>query len=110
MRCILYDARACAQTNLKKHCFNYTFGIDTHLVLIGKTSINRTTQRRKAVFESSACRATTGERRYRLGAVCSHSQRAGIFPLLEADDMVAMDKPDWKSVFAYIQSIYSVLK
>ncbi|XP_037091152.1 smoothelin-like protein 1 [Pollicipes pollicipes] len=37
-------------------------------------------------------------------------ERAGIFPLLEPDDMVAMEKPDWKSVFAYIQSIYSVLK
>jgi len=37
-------------------------------------------------------------------------QRAGIFPLLEPDDLVAMDKPDWKSVFAYIQSIYAALK
>lgn len=37
-------------------------------------------------------------------------QRAGIFPLLDPDDMVAMEKPDWKSVFAYVQSIYSVLK
>lgn len=37
-------------------------------------------------------------------------QRAGIFPLLDADDMVNMEKPDWKSVFAYVQSIYAVLK
>ena len=31
---------------------------------------------------------------------------ADIYPLLEADDMVKMQKPDWKSVFTYVQSFY----
>merc|ERR1711971_1381838 len=31
---------------------------------------------------------------------------AGIYPLLEVDDMVRFQKPDWKCVFAYVQSFY----
>jgi len=31
----------------------------------------------------------------------------GIAPLLEVEDMVRMkDKPDWKCVFTYVQSLY----
>jgi len=31
---------------------------------------------------------------------------AGIYPLLEVDDMVRFKKPDWKCVFTYVQSFY----
>jgi len=31
---------------------------------------------------------------------------AGIYPLLEVDDMVRLKKPDWKCVFTYVQSFY----
>ncbi|XP_037090244.1 smoothelin-like isoform X5 [Pollicipes pollicipes] len=37
-------------------------------------------------------------------------EKAGIFPLLDTDDMVAMRKPDWKCVFTYVQAIYRRLK
>lgn len=33
-------------------------------------------------------------------------KRAGIVPLLDVEDMVAMTVPDWKCVFMYVQSIY----
>jgi len=33
-----------------------------------------------------------------------------IYPLLDVNDMVAMDAPDWKSVFAYVQIMYKALK
>lgn len=36
--------------------------------------------------------------------------RAGVMALLDVDDMVAMKKPDWKSVFTYCQSLYRRLK
>ena len=31
---------------------------------------------------------------------------ADICPLLEVDDMVRFQKPDWKCVFTYVQSFY----
>jgi len=31
---------------------------------------------------------------------------AGIYPLLEVEDMVRFKKPDWKCVFTYVQSFY----
>jgi len=31
---------------------------------------------------------------------------ADIYPLLDVDDMVKLQKPDWKSVFTYVQSFY----
>lgn len=34
----------------------------------------------------------------------------GIFPLLDVNDMVALDAPDWKSVFAYVQILYQSMK
>nr|XP_034831843.1 uncharacterized protein LOC117988763 isoform X2 [Maniola hyperantus] len=37
-------------------------------------------------------------------------EKAGIYPLLDVDDMVAMRKPDWKCVFTYVQSIYRRFK
>jgi len=37
-------------------------------------------------------------------------EQAGIFPLLDVDDMVAMRRPDWKCVFTYVQSIYRRFK
>lgn len=38
------------------------------------------------------------------------SEKAGIYPLLDVDDMVAMRKPDWKCVFTYVQSIHRRFK
>lgn len=38
------------------------------------------------------------------------SEKAGIYPLLDVDDMVAMRKPDWKCVFTYVQAIYRRFK
>lgn len=37
-------------------------------------------------------------------------EKAGIYPLLDVDDMVAYAKPDWKCVFCYVQSIYRRFK
>ncbi|KAK9752688.1 Calponin homology (CH) domain [Popillia japonica] len=37
-------------------------------------------------------------------------EKAGIAPLLDVDDMVAIRKPDWKCVFTYVQSIYRRFK
>lgn len=34
------------------------------------------------------------------------SEKAGIAPLLDVEDMVIMKKPDWKCVFTYVQSIH----
>ena len=34
---------------------------------------------------------------------------ADIAPLLDVDDMVRMQKPDWKCVFTYVQSFYRKL-
>ncbi|KAI8128292.1 Smoothelin-like protein 1 [Lucilia cuprina] len=33
-------------------------------------------------------------------------EKAGIAPLLDVEDMVVMQRPDWKCVFVYVQSIY----
>ena len=34
-------------------------------------------------------------------------ERAGIEPLIQTDDMILMgEKPDWKVVFTYVQSLY----
>lgn len=34
-------------------------------------------------------------------------ERAGVEPLIDTDDMIYMgDKPDWKVVFTYVQSLY----
>ncbi|KAF7989003.1 hypothetical protein HCN44_007313 [Aphidius gifuensis] len=35
---------------------------------------------------------------------------AGIFPLLDVEDMVIMRRPDWKCVFTYVQSIWRRFK
>ncbi|XP_047504217.1 uncharacterized protein LOC125049140 isoform X1 [Pieris napi] len=37
-------------------------------------------------------------------------EKAGIYPLLDVDDMVSMRKPDWKCVFTYVQSIHRRFK
>lgn len=34
---------------------------------------------------------------------------ADIAPLLDVEDMVRMQKPDWKCVFTYVQSLYRKL-
>ena len=36
-------------------------------------------------------------------------KHADIAPLLDVDDMVKMQKPDWKCVFTYVQSFYRKL-
>jgi len=33
-----------------------------------------------------------------------------VYPLLDVADMVALDAPDWKSVFAYVQILYQAMK
>jgi len=38
------------------------------------------------------------------------SEKAGIAPLLDVEDMVIMHKPDWKCVFTYVQSVYRRFK
>lgn len=40
----------------------------------------------------------------------SYSEVAGIAPLLDVEDMVMMQRPDWKCVFTYVQSIYRRFK
>lgn len=37
-------------------------------------------------------------------------ERADIMPLLDVEDMVRMENPDWKCVFTYVQSIYRHLR
>lgn len=34
----------------------------------------------------------------------------GVYPLLDVNDMCALDLPDWKSVFAYVQILYQAMK
>jgi len=34
----------------------------------------------------------------------------GVYPLLDVNDMVQLDAPDWKSVFAYVQILYQAMK
>lgn len=41
---------------------------------------------------------------------CSYSEKAGIAPLLDVEDMVLMARPDWKCVFTYVQSFYRRFK
>ena len=38
--------------------------------------------------------------------MCNNRTLADICPLLEVDDMVRFQKPDWKCVFTYVQSFY----
>ena len=38
--------------------------------------------------------------------VYNNRKLADICPLLEVDDMVRFQKPDWKCVFTYVQSFY----
>lgn len=40
---------------------------------------------------------------------CLYRKHADIAPLLDVDDMVKMQKPDWKCVFTYVQSFYRKL-
>ncbi|XP_077298792.1 uncharacterized protein LOC143920004 [Arctopsyche grandis] len=37
-------------------------------------------------------------------------EKAGIYPLLDVEDMVTMRKPDWKCVFTYVQAIHRRFK
>jgi len=34
----------------------------------------------------------------------------GVYPLLDVADMVMLEAPDWKSVFAYVQILYQAMK
>jgi hypothetical protein len=34
----------------------------------------------------------------------------GVYPLLDVNDMVELENPDWKSVFAYVQILYQAMK
>ena len=44
------------------------------------------------------------------GGMCCRD-KADVMPLLETEDMLTMgDKPDWKCVFTYVQSLYRHFK
>lgn len=50
-------------------------------------------------------------RRYNFDLAFNTAEKyADIAPLLDTDDMVKMQKPDWKCVFTYVQSIYRHLR
>ncbi|XP_022660604.1 smoothelin-like protein 1 isoform X2 [Varroa jacobsoni] len=42
-------------------------------------------------------------------AFITAEQRLGVTPLLATEDMLLTDKPDWKCVFTYVQSLYHKL-
>lgn len=47
---------------------------------------------------------------YKRMCIAFNRDKAGIAPLLDVDDMVAMQRPDWKCVFTYVQSFYRRFK
>ncbi|CAI9741225.1 XP_029651524.1uncharacterized protein LOC115224761 isoform X34 [Octopus vulgaris] len=51
------------------------------------------------------------KRRYNFDLAFQTAEKcADIAPLLDTDDMVKMQKPDWKCVFTYVQSFYRKLQ
>ena len=56
-------------------------------------------------FDWSALRKENRRHNFTL-AFDKAEELAGIYPLLEVDDMVRFQKPDWKCVFTYVQSFY----
>uniref|UniRef100_A0A182QK15 Smoothelin domain-containing protein n=1 Tax=Anopheles farauti TaxID=69004 RepID=A0A182QK15_9DIPT len=82
----------------------------------GATVTTRTTVTTKTVA-SSAPKPMSPFAKFRqldkqnsLSSQSPPNEKAGIAPLLDVDDMVAMRKPDWKCVFTYVQSIYRRFK
>merc|ERR1711892_745895 len=56
-------------------------------------------------FDWSSLKAENRKYNFTLGFDISE-ELAGICPLLEVEDMLHYDKPDWKCVFTYVQSFY----
>jgi len=56
-------------------------------------------------FDWYALKAENRRHNFTLGFEKAESL-AGIYPLLEVEDMVRFKKPDWKCVFTYVQSFY----
>jgi len=56
-------------------------------------------------FDWSALRPENRRYNFTL-AFQAAEELADIYPLLEVDDMVRFQKPDWKCVFTYVQSFY----
>jgi len=56
-------------------------------------------------FDWSALKSENRRHNFTL-AFQKAEELAGIYPLLEVDDMVRFQKPDWKCVFTYVQSFY----
>ncbi|KAI4492535.1 hypothetical protein M0804_002326 [Polistes exclamans] len=50
------------------------------------------------------------DRRKNFDLAFKTADEAGIAPLLDVEDMVAMRRPDWKCVFTYVQSFYRRFK
>jgi len=56
-------------------------------------------------FDWNSLKAENRKYNFTLGFDLSE-ELAGIYPLLEVEDMLHYDKPDWKCVFTYVQSFY----
>merc|ERR1712106_551579 len=56
-------------------------------------------------FDWNSPKAENRKYNFTLGFDLSE-ELAGIHPLLEVEDMLHYDKPDWKCVFIYVQSFY----
>ncbi|XP_077268171.1 smoothelin-like protein 2 [Temnothorax americanus] len=64
---------------------------------------------RPDAFDYNALRPENRRKNFEL-AFTKADEVAGIAPLLDVEDMVMMQRPDWKCVFTYVQSIYRRFK
>ncbi|EFN74204.1 Smoothelin-like protein 2 [Camponotus floridanus] len=60
-------------------------------------------------FDYNSLRPENRRKNFEL-AFTKADEIAGIAPLLDVEDMVMMQRPDWKCVFTYVQSIYRRFK
>ncbi|XP_018406021.1 PREDICTED: smoothelin-like protein 1 isoform X2 [Cyphomyrmex costatus] len=60
-------------------------------------------------FDYNSLRPENRRKNFEL-AFTKADEVAGIAPLLDVEDMVMMQRPDWKCVFTYVQSIYRRFK
>ncbi|KYQ57574.1 Smoothelin [Trachymyrmex zeteki] len=64
---------------------------------------------RPDAFDYNSLRPENRRKNFEL-AFTKADEVAGIAPLLDVEDMVMMQRPDWKCVFTYVQSIYRRFK
>ncbi|KAH0954639.1 hypothetical protein HN011_003753 [Eciton burchellii] len=64
---------------------------------------------RPDAFDYNSLRPEDRRKNFEL-AFTKADEVAGIAPLLDVEDMVMMQRPDWKCVFTYVQSIYRRFK